>query len=185
LINLAFKNRYLDLGEGFYQQCNPTPVAKPALIRFNHGLAEDLGVASRDVDQQILADIFSGNVVHESSEPLAMAYAGHQFGHYNPQLGDGRAIYLGELDHVEGGTIDVQLKGSGRTRYSRNGDGRAALGPVLREYLLSEAMHRLGVPTTRALAAVTTGEGVAREQFLPGGVITRTASSFIRVGSLQ
>ena len=185
MINLAFKNRYLDLGEGFYQKCHPTPVAKPALIRFNHGLAGDLGVASRDVDQQILADIFSGNVVHESSEPLAMAYAGHQFGHYNPQLGDGRAIYLGELDHVEGGTIDVQLKGSGRTRYSRNGDGRAALGPVLREYLLSEAMHQLGVPTTRALAAVTTGEGVAREQFLPGGVITRTASSFIRVGSFQ
>lgn len=185
MINLAFKNRYLDLGEGFYQQCNPTPVAEPALIRFNHGLAEDLGVATRDVDQQILADIFSGNVVHESSEPLAMAYAGHQFGHYNPQLGDGRAIYLGELDHVEGGSIDVQLKGSGRTRYSRNGDGRAALGPVLREYLLSEAMHRLGVPTTRALAAVTTGEGVAREQFLPGGIITRTASSFIRVGSFQ
>ena len=114
-----------------------------------------------------------------------MAYAGHQFGHFNPQLGDGRAIYLGELGLGDDGFLDIQLKGSGQTPYSRNGDGRAALGPVLREYLLSEAMHKLGVPTTRALAAVTTGEEVAREQLLPGGIITRAASSFIRVGSFQ
>ena len=183
--NLAFKNRYLDLGEGFYDQCMPTPVEDPAMIIFNHELAEQLGVASQELDERFLANIFSGNVVYDACDPLAMAYAGHQFGHFNPQLGDGRAIYLGELDHVDGGSIDVQLKGSGRTRYSRNGDGRAALGPVLREYLLSEAMHRLGVPTTRALAAVTTGEEVARERLLPVGVITRTASSFIRVGSFQ
>jgi uncharacterized protein YdiU (UPF0061 family) len=184
-MNLAFTNRYLDLGDGFYEQRNPTPVDDPVLISFNHELAAELGVSTQGLDEHLLAGLFSGNVVHENCVPLAMAYAGHQFGAFNPQLGDGRAIYLGELAHVDGGAIDIQLKGSGRTRYSRNGDGRAALGPVLREYLLSEAMHRLGVPTTRALAAVTTGETVAREQLLPGAVITRTAWSFIRVGSFQ
>jgi len=184
-MNLAFKNRYLDLGEGFYEQCKPTPVAEPALIQFNHELAAELGLLAQDLDERFLAGIFSGNVVHDACEPLAMAYAGHQFGHFNPRLGDGRAIYLGELDLADGGVLDIQLKGSGRTRYSRNGDGRAALGPVLREYLVSEAMHQLHVPTTRALAAVSTGEQVAREQLLPGGVITRAASSFIRVGSFQ
>lgn len=136
-------------------------------------------------NESMLADIFSGNVIHDSCEPLAMAYAGHQFGSFNPQLGDGRAIYLGELERADGSVLDVQLKGSGPTRYSRSGDGRAALGPVLREYLVSEAMHHLNVPTTRALAAVTTGEEVARESLVPGGVITRAASSFIRVGSFQ
>jgi len=185
LINLAFKNRYLALGEGFYEKCNPTPVAKPVLIQLNHELAAELGLSVEGLDERFLADVFSGNVIHEACEPLAMAYAGHQFGHFNPQLGDGRAIYLGELDLVDGGSLDIQLKGSGPTRYSRNGDGRAALGPVLREYLVSEAMHKLHVPTTRALAAVTTGEEVARERLLPGGVITRAASSFIRVGSFQ
>lgn len=185
MINLAFKNRYLALGEGFYEQCKPTPVAEPALIQFNHELAAELGISAQDLDERFLADVFSGNVIHGVCEPLAMAYAGHQFGHFNPQLGDGRAIYLGELDLADGGSLDIQLKGSGPTRYSRNGDGRAALGPVLREYLVSEAMHQLHVPTTRALAAVTTGEEVARERLLPGGVITRAASSFIRVGSFQ
>ncbi|MDH5767330.1 MAG: YdiU family protein, partial [Gammaproteobacteria bacterium] len=182
---MNFKNRYLALGEGFYQKINPTPVAKPRLIKFNHQLAALTGALSDAVDEQFLADVFSGNVIHQSCQPLAMAYAGHQFGHFNPELGDGRAIYLGELDLLSGDSMDVQLKGSGQTRYSRRGDGRAALGPVLREYLLSEAMHQLGVPTTRALAAVTTGEQVARDSLLPGGVITRTASSFIRVGSFQ
>jgi serine/tyrosine/threonine adenylyltransferase len=185
LINLVFKNRYLALGEGFYEKCNPTPVAEPRLIQFNHELAAELGLSVEGLDERFLADVFSGNVIHEACEPLAMAYAGHQFGHFNPQLGDGRAIYLGELELADGGSLDIQLKGSGPTRYSRNGDGRAALGPILREYLVSEAMHQLHVPTTRALAAVTTGEEVARERLLPGGVITRAASSFIRVGSFQ
>lgn len=185
MITLNFKNRYLQLGEGFYELVKPTPVAKPQLIKFNYALAAELGIAGDLQDESFLAEVFSGNVIHASCQPLAMAYAGHQFGHFNPQLGDGRAIYLGELDHVAGGSRDVQLKGSGRTRYSRSGDGRAALGPVLREYLVSEAMHQLGVPTTRALAAVSTGEQVRREHFIPGGVITRVASSFIRVGSFQ
>lgn len=185
MINLNFNNRYLALGEGFYEKVKPTPVANPALIKFNLELAAELGLAEAATDERVLAEVFAGNLVHESCEPLAMAYAGHQFGHFNPQLGDGRAIYLGELTLSNGGCLDVQLKGSGRTRYSRNGDGRAALGPVLREYLVSEAMHKLNVPTTRALAAVTTGEQVARERLLPGGVITRAASSFIRVGSFQ
>lgn len=184
MINITFKNRYLALGEGFYEKRKPAPVEQPGLIRFNAELAAELGV-SADVDDALLASIFSGNVIHESCEPLAMAYAGHQFGQFNPQLGDGRAIYLGELDLQNGGSLDIQLKGSGQTRYSRNGDGRAALGPVLREYIVSEAMHKLNVPTTRALAAVTTGEEVAREQLLPGGIITRVANSFIRVGSFQ
>jgi len=189
LIDLSFKNTYLGLGKGFYELRKPTPVAQPSLIKFNTELAAELGVVAddqnHDQDEALLAGIFSGNVIHETSEPLAMAYAGHQFGHFNPQLGDGRAIYLGELGLADGGFLDIQLKGSGQTLYSRNGDGRAALGPVLREYLVSEAMHKLDVPTTRALAAVTTGEEVAREQLLPGGIITRAASSFIRVGSFQ
>lgn len=189
MIDFSFKNNYLALGKMFYTLCKPTPVAQPRLIHFNTELAAELGVVAddynHDQDEALLAGIFSGNQVHHSSEPLAMAYAGHQFGHFNPQLGDGRAIYLGELALNDSSFLDIQLKGSGQTSYSRNGDGRAALGPVLREYLLSEAMHKLGVPTTRALAAVTTGEEVAREQLLPGGIITRAASSFIRVGSFQ
>ena len=185
MINLSFKNNYIGLGKGFYELRRPTPVAQPALIKFNSELGAELGLKADDHDRELLASLFSGNLIHETSEPLAMAYAGHQFGHFNPQLGDGRAIYLGELSLAEGGYLDIQLKGSGQTRYSRNGDGRAALGPVLREYLVSEAMHKLDVPTTRALAAVSTGEQVAREQLLPGGIITRAASSFIRVGSFQ
>lgn len=182
---MVLSNRYLNLGERFYQRIAPAPVAKPALIIFNHDLAAQFKGSLSTLDDAILAEMFSGNQLHESCQPLAMAYAGHQFGQFNPQLGDGRAIYLGELTRQDGGVMDVQLKGSGRTRFSRNGDGRAALGPVLREYLVSEAMHKLHVPTTRALAAVTTGEPVMREQFIPGGVITRVASSFIRVGSFQ
>lgn len=173
------------MDEGFYEQHNPTPVAEPGLIKFNYALAADLGLSLDDQDEGCLAELFSGNKVHDTSSPLAMAYAGHQFGHFNPHLGDGRAIYLGELDLVAGGSLDIQLKGSGRTPYSRNGDGRSALGPVLREYLLSEAMHKLHVPTTRALAAVTTGEEVIRRGVIPGAIMTRAASSFIRVGSFQ
>jgi uncharacterized protein YdiU (UPF0061 family) len=185
MLNLAFKNRYLELGESFYEERHPAPVAKPQLIKFNFDLAAELGVHADPEDEETLAEIFSGNKVHDSSSPLAMAYAGHQFGHFNPHLGDGRAIYLGELGHVDGRSFDIQLKGSGRTPYSRNGDGRSALGPVLREYLLSEAMYKLNVPTTRALAAVTTGEEVIRQGVVPGGIMTRAASSFIRVGSFQ
>jgi len=185
LINLPFKNRYIGLGEGFYDKCRPLAVAEPVLIKFNDELAAEFGVSADDHDEQHLAEVFSGNVIHDASEPLAMAYAGHQFGHFNPQLGDGRAIYLGELECIDGASLDVQLKGSGRTRYSRSGDGRSALGPVLREYLLSEAMQKLHVPTTRALAAVLTGEQVVRERMVSGAVMTRVASSLIRVGSFE
>ncbi|MGY8814984.1 MAG: protein adenylyltransferase SelO [Rhodospirillales bacterium] len=185
MINLPFKNRYLELGEGFYDKCKPSAVADPVLIKFNDELANELGLSANGQDEQDLAEVFSGNVIDDSSEPLAMVYAGHQFGHFNPQLGDGRAIYLGELDHVDGASLDIQLKGAGRTRYSRSGDGRSALGPVLREYLLSEAMHQLHIPTTRALAAVLTGEQVVRERMVSGAVMTRVASSFIRVGSFE
>ena len=161
----------------------------PNLIIFNHDLAEELGFAETCLNAAgNLSDstaIFAGNQIPDGAEPIAMAYAGHQFGHFNPQLGDGRAILLGEIDALDGAHMDIQLKGSGPTYFSRNGDGRAALGPVLREYLLSEAMAKLGVPTTRALAAVTTGEEVARQQLLPGGIITRIATSFVRVGTFQ
>ncbi len=186
MTHFTFKNSYLTLGEGFYNECKTDPVENPEMIKFNHELAVELGIDSDKLTDEFLANVFSGNLIHHSSEPIAMVYAGHQFGHFNPQLGDGRAIFLGELEHASTDTVwGIQLKGSGQTPYSRNGDGRAALGPVLREYLLSEAMHKLHVPTTRALAAVTTGEEVARERLVPGGVITRAASSFVRVGSFQ
>jgi len=183
LKNIPFNNQYVNLGETFYVKTKPATVANPALIKFNEELANDLGLSVTSPEEY--TDIFSGNVIPDGAEPLAMAYAGHQFGGFNPQLGDGRAILLGELDHPSGVSLSVQLKGSGQTFYSRNGDGCAALGPVLREYLVSEVMVKLGVPTTRALAAVTTGEQVARERMLPGGVITRVASSFVRVGTFE
>ena len=181
--SIPFKNQYIHLGEAFYVKANPSPVANPTLIKFNEELAGSLALSIPNIDD--CADIFSGNLIPEDAEPLAMAYAGHQFGGFNPQLGDGRAILLGEITNPAGASVCLQLKGSGQTFYSRNGDGRAALGPVLREYLLSEAMHKLGVPTTRALAAVTTGEEVARERMLPSGVLTRVASSFVRVGTFE
>lgn len=160
-------------------------VANPTLNKFNETLAHTLGLSAIDLDSSDGAALFSGNYVPEGAEPIAMAYAGHQFGHFVPQLGDGRAILLGEMRGEDGIYYGMQLKGSGRTFYSRDGDGRAALGTVLREYLVSEAMVKLNVPTTRALAVVTTGEHVAREQVLPGGVITRVASSFVRVGTFE
>jgi serine/tyrosine/threonine adenylyltransferase len=181
----ALLNSYADLPARFYTPTTPTPVKAPRLIKFNGALAAQLGIHD-GLDVAALAEVFSGNRPVMGSRPIAMAYAGHQFGQFVPQLGDGRAILLGELMDLEGRRRDVQLKGSGRTAYSRGGDGRAALGPVLREYVVSEAMHALGLPTTRALAAVTTGESVFREGgALPGAIVTRVAASHIRVGTFQ
>jgi serine/tyrosine/threonine adenylyltransferase len=155
------------------------------LIKFNGGLATELGLEWRSLDDSALARIFSGNSVPDGADPVATAYAGHQFGQFVPRLGDGRAILLGEVIDRSGLRRDIQLKGSGRTPYSRGGDGRAALGPVLREYLVSEAMHALGIEGTRALAAVTTGESVVRDDRLPGAVVTRVAKSHVRVGTFE
>lgn len=182
---IPFSNQYATLGTGFFVKTGPTPVANPSLVKLNENLARELGLSVDGLNVSDAAEFFSGNRIPNGAEPLAMAYAGHQFGQFNPQLGDGRAILLGEMRNLQGETIGLQLKGSGPTFYSRNGDGRAALGPVLREYLLSESMEKLGVPTTRALAAVTTGEEVERERLLPGGIITRVAKSFVRVGTFQ
>ncbi|SDX98445.1 protein adenylyltransferase SelO [Citreimonas salinaria] len=182
-LSIPFDNTYARLPDGFYARQAPVPVAEPTLIAFNAPLARDLNIAG--ADDPDLAPIFAGNQVPEGAEPLAQLYAGHQFGQFNPQLGDGRAVLLGEVTDRQGTRRDIQLKGSGRTPFSRMGDGRAWLGPVLREYVLSEAMHALGVPTTRALAAVRTGESVLREVPLPGAVLTRVATSHIRVGTFQ
>jgi uncharacterized protein YdiU (UPF0061 family) len=185
-VRIGFSNTYARLPERFYARVNPAKVAAPALIQFNRELAAFLGL---DLDAlaepQQAAEIFAGNRIVEGSEPLAIAYAGHQFGHFVPQLGDGRANLLGEVIGRDGLRYDIQLKGSGPTPFSRRGDGRAALGPVLREYVLSEAMFALGAPTTRALAAVVTGEKVFREGAMPGAVFTRVASSHLRVGTFQ
>jgi uncharacterized protein YdiU (UPF0061 family) len=176
---------YARLPAHFFTRVDPTRVAAPRLIKFNHELAADLGLDLGGVDAAALAEIFSGNRLGFGSEPIAMVYAGHQFGQFVPQLGDGRAILVGEVRDRSGTRRDIQLKGSGRTPYSRSGDGRAALGPVLREYLVSEAMHALGLPATRALAAVATGEVVYREQPLPGAILTRVAAGHVRVGTFQ
>jgi serine/tyrosine/threonine adenylyltransferase len=184
-LTISFDNSYARLPERFFARLDPTPTAQPRLIKFNASLAAELGLDVSGVDTETLAQLFSGNLRLPSAEPLAMAYAGHQFGHFVPRLGDGRAILLGELRDVAGVRRDIQLKGSGRTPFSRGGDGRAAVGPVLREYLVSEAMHALGVPTTRALAIVTTGESVYRERRLPGAILTRVAASHVRVGTFQ
>jgi uncharacterized protein YdiU (UPF0061 family) len=182
-LHIPFDNSYARLPQGFYSRLAPTPVKSPSLIAFNDALATELGI-TRDDDAR-LAQVFAGNDVPLGATPLAQLYAGHQFGQFNPQLGDGRAILLGEVIDRTGQRRDIQLKGSGPTPYSRMGDGRAWLGPVLREYVVSEAMHALGVPTTRALAAVRTGEPVLREVVLPGAVLTRVAASHIRVGTFQ
>lgn len=178
-------NSYASLPERFFARVAPTPVAEPGLVKFNHALADDLTFAAAGLDTEALGSLFSGNVLAPGTVPIAMAYAGHQFGHFVPQLGDGRAILLGEMRDRAGVRRDIQLKGCGRTPYSRSGDGRAALGPVLREYLVSESMHALGVPATRALAAVTTGESVRREGLVPGAILTRVAASHVRVGSFE
>ena len=180
-----FDNSYARLPERFFARLPPTPVAAPRLIRLNDKLARHLGLDPLELSSPEGVAILAGNAVPNLGEPLAMAYAGHQFGTFVPQLGDGRAILLGEVVDVDGVRRDIQLKGSGPTPFSRNGDGRAALGPVLREYIISEAMAALGIPTTRSLAVVTTGETVRREMPLPGAVLTRVASSHIRVGTFQ
>ncbi|MEM1074411.1 MAG: YdiU family protein, partial [Pseudomonadota bacterium] len=171
------------LPEAFYTRQNPVPVKAPKLIAYNDELGALLGFSTASEMER--ASVFAGVDVPEGAAPLAQLYAGHQFGSFNPQLGDGRAILLGEVLGTDSRRYDVQLKGSGRTPYSRMGDGRAWLGPVLREYVVSEAMHALGIPTTRALAAVLTGEDVVRETLLPGAVLTRVASSHLRVGTFQ
>jgi uncharacterized protein YdiU (UPF0061 family) len=184
-MHIPFDNSYARLPDRFYARLDPAPVAEPKLVRVNTMLARDLGI---DPDELVTADgvaVLAGNRVPSGAEPMALAYAGHQFGHFVPQLGDGRANLLGEVVGRDGVRRDIQLKGSGPTPFSRRGDGRAALGPVLREYLVSEAMAALGVPTTRALAAVTTGEAVWRETMQPGAVLTRVAASHIRVGMFQ
>ncbi|MGD0721960.1 MAG: protein adenylyltransferase SelO [Roseiarcus sp.] len=180
-----FSNSYARMPERFFARVAPTPSAEPRLILFNAALAAELGVETGGLDPDRLAAIFAGNVLPAGAEPIATAYAGHQFGNFVPRLGDGRAILLGEVLDRAGRRRDIQLKGAGRTPFSRGGDGRAALGPVLREYLVSEAMHALGVPTTRALAAVTTGEPVYRDAPLPGAVLTRVAASHLRIGTFQ
>lgn len=183
-MHILFDNSYAALPESFYTRLDPTSVKDPKILAYNQDLANILAIESATEDQ--LAATFSGNEIPQGAAPLAQLYAGHQFGNYNPQLGDGRAILLGETFDTKGLRNDIQLKGSGRTPYSRGGDGRAWLGPVLREYVVSETMHALGIPTTRALAAVSTGEDIMREQgLLPGAVLTRVASSHLRVGTFQ
>lgn len=183
-MRIPFDNSYAALPEGFFTRLNPTPVKEPKVLAWNAKLAAELGIKGDDV--QVQAQVFGGNEVPEGATPLAQLYAGHQFGNFNPQLGDGRAILLGEVIGSDGTRRDIQLKGAGPTPYSRRGDGRAWMGPVLREYLVSEAMHALGVPTTRALAAVATGEPILRETGrLPGAIVTRIAASHLRVGTFQ
>ena len=178
---MKLSNSYIGLPEEFYQVVNPTPVRNPKTLIFNEDLADSLDIKLKDEE---VSNFFSGNGLPEDSVPIALNYAGHQFGNFVQQLGDGRAVLLGEIN-AKDGTYDLQLKGSGKTMFSRQGDGRSALGPVIREYILSEAMYYLGVPTSRALAAIATGEHVARETFEPGGVLTRIAKSHLRVGTFE
>jgi len=184
-VRFGFENTFSRLPERFYAQLNPTPVKTPRLVKLNVELARALGLDPDALSSPEGVEILAGNRVAEGSEPLAMAYAGDQFGYFVPQLGDGRANLIGEVTAPGGVRYDIQLKGSGPTPFSRGGDGRAALGPVLREYIVSEAMAALGLPTTRALAAVMTGERVLRETALPGAVLTRVAASHLRVGTFQ
>jgi serine/tyrosine/threonine adenylyltransferase len=182
---LSFDNSYARLPERFYARVSPTRVSDPRVVRVNRSLAELLGASPDALGSSSGASVLAGNDVPAGAEPIALAYAGHQFGGFVPQLGDGRAILLGEVIGTDGQRRDVQLKGAGRTPFSRGGDGRAALGPVLREYLVSEAMAALGIPTTRALAVTTTGERVLRDAALPGAILTRVAASHLRVGTFE
>jgi uncharacterized protein YdiU (UPF0061 family) len=185
MITLAFDNTYARLPARFFAPVSPTKVRAPRVVKVNRPLARELGLDPDELASHEGAQVLAGNELPIGAEPIALAYAGHQFGSFVPQLGDGRAILLGEVVAEDGRRADIQLKGSGRTPFSRQGDGRAALGPVLREYMVSEAMAALRIPTTRALAAVVTGEQVVREQVLPGAVLARVAASHIRVGTFE
>ena len=178
---MKLSNPYIGLPEDFYQVINPVPVKSPRFIAFNEELAQSLGLK---MDPKVALQYFSGNSIPENTTPIALNYAGHQFGNFVHELGDGRATLLGEIE-VNKERFDIQLKGSGPTQFSRQGDGRSALGPVIREYIISEAMHHLDIPTTRALAAVLTGEHVFRDEIEPGGILTRIAKSHIRVGTFE
>jgi len=181
----AFDNSYARLPERFYSRLAPVGVSSPRLVKLNEKLAAHLNLDPTALSSPEGVAVLAGNRIPERADPLAMAYAGHQYGTFVPQLGDGRAILLGEVVDRDGVRRDIQLKGSGRTPFSRSGDGRAALGPVLREYIVGEAMAALGIPTTRALAAVTTGETIWRDRPLPGAVLTRVAQSHVRIGTFQ
>ena len=183
---MNISNAYLSLGEQFYQRIKPTPVSDPTVFLWNETLEQELKLNENlALSESQFADVFSGNLIKPPFESIALAYAGHQFGQFNPQLGDGRAHLLGDLIDNSGKRKELQLKGSGQTMFSRSGDGRYALGPAIREFIMSEAMHALGVPTTRSLSVVTTGEDVYRESIEPGAVLTRVASSHIRVGMFE
>ena len=183
-IGWNFDNSYSNLPKSLIYEISPVPVKHPELIILNYDLADQMGLNFSNIANEELAKIFSGNLLPKGSKSLAQAYAGHQFGHFT-MLGDGRAVLIGEHISKRNQRLDIQFKGSGQTPFSRNGDGRAALGPMLREYLISEAMHSLNIPTTRSLAVVKTGENVFRERHLPGAILTRVASSHIRVGTFQ
>ena len=183
-INWNFNNTYFNLSNSFKANINPIPVKNPELVLLNKVLASELNLNFSKVTEKELSQVFSGNSLPDGSNPIAQAYAGHQFGHFTI-LGDGRAILMGEHISKNNERFDIQFKGSGQTPFSRNGDGRAALGPMLREYIISEAMHYLNIPTTRSLAVVKTGEEVVRENKLKGAILTRVASSHLRVGTFQ
>lgn len=182
---IKFQNTYAELPKNFYEIVSPMPVKNPKLVHFNHTLAAELNIKAYNQDNDELAQIFSGNKLLIGSNPIAQYYAGHQYGYFVPQLGDGRAILLGEVTDISGHQRDIQLKGSGPTPFSRSGDGRAALGPMIREYIVSEAMHALGINTTRALAIVSSGESVQRQTIVPGAILTRIASSHVRIGTFE
>ena len=183
-VGWKFNNTYSKLPKNLLSKIQPLPVKAPKVIIFNQNLSKELNLDFSQVDKKELALIFSGNQLPAGSESISQAYAGHQFGYFTI-LGDGRAHVIGEHIAKDKKRYDIQFKGSGKTPYSRNADGRAALGPMLREYLISESMHKLGVPTTRSLAVVETGEKIIREEILEGAILTRVASSHIRVGTFQ
>ena len=184
MIKIKLENTYINLPDIFYSKQKPSSVPNPQLVAFNYSLAKELKLDIDYLTSKEGVEILSGNKVLEGTTPIAQAYAGHQFGYFTI-LGDGRAVLLGELITPKGERLDIQLKGSGETPYSRGGDGKASLGPMLREFIISEAMYGLNIPTTRSLAVVETGETVIRERLLPGAVLTRIASSHIRVGTFQ
>jgi uncharacterized protein YdiU (UPF0061 family) len=184
-IQFEFDNTYANQLEGFYVNWEADTAPNPEILCFNSSLAKELGIIEAKIERDTLAQIFSGNEAPVGSHPLAQVYAGHQFGGFSPQLGDGRALLIGEVIDTLGIRKDIQLKGSGSTPFSRGGDGKAGIGPVLREYLMAEAMHAMGIPTTRALAAVKTGENIWRDRPVAGAILTRIASSHIRVGTFQ